>query len=173
MRRALIAIVLLLLPGAVRGSGETPLFASDQVLRAVLSAPISQAYQQKKKETQLYLDGSWSYRQAEEEPIRLSVKIRARGNFRKKTCALAPLQLNLKKKEVENTLFALYSEHHFRTRLVEVAYVDAGAKEKRWQSTNFLIEDVKDMAARSAFAPVEVIASKRSQMDLGQTALVE
>jgi len=197
--------VSLLFSGAVSSSGQTPLFTGDEVLRAVLSAPVSQAYKQKNKEAQLYLDGSWSYRQADEESVRLSVKIRARGNFRKKTCALAPLQLNFKKKEVETTLFAgqdklkmvspckaadkyqqyvyleylvyqlfaLYSEYHFRTRLVEVAYADSGAKEKRWQSTNFLIEDVQDMAARSALVPADIVASKRSQMDLGRTAVVE
>lgn len=205
MHGRLLTIALLLFSQIVHSSGETPLFASDELLKAVLSAPISQAYKQKKQEKRLYLDGSWSYRQADEEPVRLTVKIRTRGNFRKETCSLPPLQLNFKKKEVKSTLFAgqdkikmvspckrmdkyqqyvyleyliyklfaLISEHHFKTRLVEVAYNDANGKAKPWQSTNFLIEDVADMAARSGLEPADIVSSKRSQMDLGQTALVE
>jgi len=205
MHGRLLTIVLLLFSTAAHSSGDTPLFASDEVLKAVLSAPIAQAYKQKKQDKRLYLDGSWSYRQADEETARLSVKIRTRGNFRRETCSLPPLQLNFKKKEVKNTLFAgqdklkmvspcksrnkyqqyvyleylayklfaLTSEHHFRTRLIEVAYNDANTKEEPWQSTNFVIEDVADMAARSGLKPADIVSSKRSQMDLGQTALVE
>jgi hypothetical protein len=205
MRGKLLTFALLLFPAVVNSSGETPLFAGDELLKAVLNAPVSQAYKQKKQDTRLYLNGSWSYRQAGEDPVRLTVKIRTRGNFRRKTCALPPLQLNFRKKDVKNTLFArqdklkmvspckssskyqqyvyleyliyqlfaLYSEYHFKARLVEVAYKDADEKKKPWQSTNFLIEDVADMAARSGLVPVDIVTSKRTEMDLGQTALVE
>ena len=189
---------------SVTAGEPTPLFASDEPIKAVLSAPVTQAYKDKMKEERLYLEGSWAHKQAEQTE-RLSVKIRARGNYRRKKCAWPPLQLNFKKKEVEGTLmagqdklkmvnpcksgdkyqqllyleytlyqlFALYSDYHFRVRPVELAYADTGEKEQRWESGNFLIEDTDHMAERYDLKEVEVTASMRKQMDLGQTALVE
>ena len=199
-----ITALLLALPLAAVGAEPTPLFATETPLKAVLSAPVYQAYKDKEKTERLYLEGNWAHKEGEETE-RLSVKIRARGNYRRKVCDWPPLTLNFKKKEVEGTLldrqdklkmvnpckkgdkyqqllyleyhlydlFALYSDYYFRTRLAEVAYVDTGNKERRWESTNFLIEDTDHMAERNGLREVEITASKRLQMDLGQTALVE
>lgn len=203
MLRAIL-VTLLMMPAFVHGAEAPPLFSSESTLKAVLTAPILQAYGQKKQEDRLYLEGHWAYKAAEENE-RLSVKIRTRGNYRRRTCDLPPLMLNFKKKEVEATplagqdklklvspcrkgdkyqqliyveylvyqLFALYSDYHMRTRLVDVAYVDTGDKDRRWQSTNFLIEDDKEMAARYDLKQTKVAATMRAQMDLPQTALVE
>ncbi|MEH6587029.1 MAG: hypothetical protein V7720_10730 [Halioglobus sp.] len=203
MLRAIL-VIFLFIPAFVHGAEAPPLFSAESTLKAVLTAPILQAYGQKKKEDRLYLDGHWAHN-AGEQNERLSVKIRTRGNYRRKNCDLPPLMLNFKKKEVESTplagqdklklvspckngdkyqqliyleylvyqLFALYSDYHMRTRLVDVAYVDTGKKDRRWQSTNFFIEDDKDMAARYDLKQKKIAATMRAQMDLPQTALVE
>lgn len=200
----LIFLVLLINSVAAYGEDTPTLFASDELFKAVLTAPILQAYGQRKQEDRLYLEGHWSQKKGEETE-RVSVKIRTRGNYRRRNCDLPPLMLNFKKKEVEGTslagqdklklvspcdrgdkyqqliyleyhvyqLFALYSDYHFRTRLVEVAYADTGGNNKHWQSTNFIIEDDKAMAARYQLELKKIPYTLRAQMGLAQTALVE
>jgi hypothetical protein len=151
-----------MLPVNATAIEEPPLFSSREPIKAVLSAPLFQAYKDKMKEDRLYLEGTWAQKRGEQTE-RLSVKIRARGNYRRRVCDRPPLQLNFKKKEVEGTLmsgqdklkmvspcergdkyqqliyleylvyqlFALYSDYHFRTRLVDVAYVDSGSEGSR------------------------------------------
>jgi hypothetical protein len=204
MRRTLIAILAWSSCHAFGAQAEPPLFSSEEMLRTALTAPLAEAFSQKKQKDRLYLEGRWSYRQ-DEATVRLPVKIRTRGNFRRVNCALPPLQLNFRKKTLDGTLldgqdklkmvspcghgekyqqliyleylvyrlFALFSDYHFRTRLVEVGYVDTGERADPWQSVNFLIEDVQAMAARSGAGLVDIESSRRSEMDLGLTALVE
>jgi hypothetical protein len=52
------------------------------------------------------MPGSWVYADADGSNRRLDVSIRTRGLFRREYCDLPPLQLNFKKKQVRNTLFA-------------------------------------------------------------------
>lgn len=199
-----LLLFVLMLPVNATAMEEPPLFSSREPIKAVLSAPLFQAYKDKMKEDRLYLEGTWAQKRGEQTE-RLSVKIRARGNYRRRVCDRPPLQLNFKKKEVEGTLmsgqdklkmvspcergdkyqqliyleyliyqlFALYSDYHFRTRLVDVGYVDSGSEGSRWSSQNFLIEDVDHMAARYGLQEIEVPHTMRSEMDLAQTALVE
>jgi len=83
-----------------------PLFQRDEILKAVLTAPISQAYAQKGQNARIYLPGQWSYIDEDGATAKLDVSIRTRGNFRRMYCELAPLQLNFKKSQVKGTLFA-------------------------------------------------------------------
>ena len=202
LRPALLITLITSMAGM--NAQASPLFASDEPYKGVLTAPILEAYGQKKQEDRLYFDGYWSQKNGEETE-RVSVKIRTRGNYRRRNCTLPPLMLNFKKKEVETTLlegqdklklvspckrgeayqqliyleylayqlFALYSDYHFRTRLVEVAYVDTGNKDKRWQTTNFLLEDDKAMAERYELELKKIPYTMRVQMDMAQTAIVE
>lgn len=82
------------------------MFSDDAILKAVLTGPLSQAYDQRDQEVRLWLPGQWSYLDDAGEAIRLDVSIRGRGNFRLTNCQLMPLQLNFKKKQVKGTLFA-------------------------------------------------------------------
>lgn len=82
-----------------------PLFQTDEVLKAVLTAPIAQVYAQKTQEVRLYHPGSWSYIDEEGGTHKLEVSIRTRGHFRRDYCQLPPLQLNFKKSQVKDTLF--------------------------------------------------------------------
>lgn len=85
--------------------GRHPLFQTDSVLKAVLTAPISQAYAQRHQDVRIYFPGQWTYVDEDGETKRLEVSIRTRGHFRREVCHLPPLQLNFKKKEVKGTLF--------------------------------------------------------------------
>lgn len=82
-----------------------PLFQDDTVVRAVLTAPIAQAYSQKKNSARIELPGQWTYVDADGINRKLDVSIRTRGNFRRELCDRAPLRLNFKKKQVKDTLF--------------------------------------------------------------------
>lgn len=87
-------------------AGPAPLFEDDALLRSVLTAPISQAFAQKSQHSRMFLPGQWSYADESGETVRLDVSIRTRGNFRRMFCELAPLQLNFRKSQVGDTLFA-------------------------------------------------------------------
>jgi hypothetical protein len=104
--QAAVWVVLALAPaaGAAEG-GEPPLFADDTVLKAVLTAPITQAYAQSSLEQRIYMPGQWSYVDAAGKIRKLDVSIRTRGDFRRHYCNLPPLQLNFRKKQVTGTLF--------------------------------------------------------------------
>lgn len=204
MRRGLIAIVIVCFCQGGGAAANPLLFSSEEMLRAALTAPLTEVFGQKNQKDRVYREGRWSYRDGD-ETVRLPVKIRTRGNFRRENCALPPIQLNFRKNELANTildgqdklkmvspcdhgekyqqlvfleylvyrLFALFSEYHFRTRLVQVGYVDTTGKIDPWQSVNFLIEDENAMAERSGSNLVQTQTSKRHEMDLQQTALVE
>jgi len=74
-------------------------------MKAVLTAPIMQAYAQRDQDVRIYYPGQWTYTDSEGETQRLDVSIRTRGNFRRMYCALPPLQLNFKKSQVKGTEF--------------------------------------------------------------------
>jgi hypothetical protein len=103
-------ITLLALPfcaAAQEGSSglRHPLFQNDEVLKAVLTAPIAQVYAQRNQEVRIYHPGQWTYVDEDGETRRLDVSIRTRGHFRREVCELPPLQLNFKKSQVKGTLF--------------------------------------------------------------------
>ena len=101
-----ILFLVLMSSSGVSAADEQPLFSDDSILKAVLTAPISQTYAQRKQEVRIYHPGLWTYTDSDGINQRLTVSIRARGNFRRVNCRLPPLQLNFKKSEVKGTLFA-------------------------------------------------------------------
>ena len=99
------ACLLMFAASVVDAADRKPLFRDDEPLKAVLTAPISQAYAQRHSDVRLYFPGQWSYVAEDGETRRLDVSIRIRGNFRRQYCELPPLRLNFKKSQVEGTLF--------------------------------------------------------------------
>ncbi len=100
----LVAAALGLLQSAP--ARAAPLFESDDVLRSVLTAPLSQVYDQRNIESPPYLPGTWAYTAADGSIVRLDLQVRTRGRFRRERCDYLPLQLNFRKSQVKNTLFA-------------------------------------------------------------------
>lgn len=108
VKNTLIIMMLfgLVLAGGAGATDRHPLFQSDAVLKAVLTAPISQAYAQRHQDVRIYFPGQWTYIDADGQTQRLEVAIRTRGHLRREICTRPPLQLNFKKSEVKGTLFA-------------------------------------------------------------------
>lgn len=107
--RLLILLFVLPLPAWGQGDehgGRHPLFQTHDVLKAVLTAPITQTYAQRHHEYRIYFPGQWTYIDEAGETQRLEVAIRTRGHFRREVCHLPPLQLNFKKSQVKGTHFA-------------------------------------------------------------------
>lgn len=124
MRNLFISVLLVLLMPVSAASERLPLFQDESIIKAVLTAPIAQAYAQSDQDVRLYMPGKWVYADADGESHRLDVSIRTRGLFRRQYCDLSPLQLNFKKKQVKDTLFA------GQNKLKVVAPCKHGA---RWQ----------------------------------------
>lgn len=100
-------VLFLALAAPARADDRAPLFQDHSILKAVLTAPISQAYAQRDQDVRLYFPGEFSFMTGDSEDgaQKLDVSIRVRGNFRRKYCELPPLQLNFRKSQVKGTLF--------------------------------------------------------------------
>jgi hypothetical protein len=83
---------------------ESPLFQSDTMMNVVLTAPLTQAYNERKKDERLWMVGQLAYKGTDGTTQRAQVSVRTRGVFRRANCKLPPLRLNFKKKEVKGTL---------------------------------------------------------------------
>jgi hypothetical protein len=83
-----------------------PLFASDGTLHVRIIAPLTTLMRQR-SDTE-YLDGTFSYIDTSGDEQTLSLKLRARGVYRRQrnTCNLPPIRLNFQKKQVAGTEFA-------------------------------------------------------------------
>ena len=108
MKSFICGILLCVVGAAVSAHAQEkdPLFQDHSIIRAVLTAPLSQAYAQRTQDTRIYLPGQWSYTKKDGTIQRLDVSIRTRGVFRRAYCKTPPLQLNFKKAQVKETLFA-------------------------------------------------------------------
>jgi hypothetical protein len=86
-------------------AGRAPLFADDSVLEVRIEAPLTTLMDVRPDEA--YLDGVFSYRQANGVQKRLSLKLRTRGNYRRDPshCDFAPIRLNFRTSELPGTLF--------------------------------------------------------------------
>lgn len=202
-RNVLFAIGLFL--PAIVTAQTLPLFSEKTPIKVVLTAPLTQIYQDKKKPLRPYLDAQLSYSSDNEKTIRIPLRVKTRGNFRRKNCAMPPLRLDFKAKNNDGNvfkqqnklklvapcrrgknyqqfvaleylayqLFEEISDIHFKTRLVDVSYLDTGKKRKPWVSTGFLIEDIKHVGKRHQKQQIKTNKVSRKKMDLAQTALVE
>jgi len=198
-----LIILIALMPATVLAA--KPLFSSDEPIQAVLTAPITQVYRERKQKVRLYHEGVLSYKYGTDKTHRASVKVRTRGNFRRLNCAHPPLRLNFKKKDNDINLFErqdklklvgpckngeayqdyvgleylvykmweALSPYHFKTRLIELSYLDSDKKRKPRQATTFVIEEIKDVAKRLKLKRVKQQKVKRQNMNLEQTALLE
>ena len=199
-------VLILLLPIWAVQADEPPLFTSKDAFSAVMTAPFTQVYKEKRGEVRPYREGFFAYRpDADAATQRVSVKIRTRGNFRRAQCSYPPLKLNFSKKNNKGTflhsqnhlklvgpcrigksyqelvlqeyvayqLFEAISYYHFKTRLLDLNYVDSQKGGKPRAARTFLIEDLKHMAKRTGHKASGFTQPSKKQMDLEQTALVE
>lgn len=85
---------------------QAPLFASDEVLEVSIEGPVSTLIKTRSDEN--YLEGLLRYSDQDGASHELSLKFRARGNFRaqRKVCPMPPVRLNFRKSEVKGSVFA-------------------------------------------------------------------
>jgi hypothetical protein len=98
-----VCVTLLLLPAPA--AADRPLFASDDVLRISISAPLESILRERDSEE--YFAGTLAYQGDAGEARELDVRIRARGNYRRqeRTCQFPPLRLNFVRKDMAGTIF--------------------------------------------------------------------
>jgi hypothetical protein len=102
-RATIPGFIITLLLTAVSYAGEAqPLFADDDVLAITLVAPLRDIF---RDESDRQYPGTIELVGSDGEPVTLDVKVRARGNFRRENCDFPPLRLNLRKEQVEGTVF--------------------------------------------------------------------
>ena len=158
-------------------SGVDSLFRSDKILKLELRSDFS-AIQIDRVESPEEHDGELIYHSPDGKKIRFTVKVSARGNFRRdpENCNFPPLRLNFKKSEVKNSIFdnqdklklvtpcqfeedvleeyAIYKMYNlvtdssFRVRLALISYFDTGKGKKIFERFSFFIEDKDHLAER-------------------------
>ena len=105
---ALTGLYLLVLTGAVAAqerSEPDPLFASDELLRATITTQVEQLMDERPVDE--YLPGTFSYADNEGRQVEFDIGLRTRGHYRRQveTCRFAPLRVNFKKSQTDDTLF--------------------------------------------------------------------
>ena len=70
-------------------------------------------------------------------------------------------------------IFSRVSPYYFKTRLLDIGYVETAKQGKPWVTTAFFIEDINDAVARSDMETKTVEKASRRKLDHTQTAIVE
>ena len=99
----LISILYFLNFGNILHSQESNLFSEDINLKAQLSFDFKDLYKSTNDSTFIKSQMIYSGNGISEDTI--TVRIRVRGNFRKKICYFKPIRLEVRKKQAENTIF--------------------------------------------------------------------
>ena len=99
----LISILYFLNFGNILHSQESNLFSEDINLKAQLSFDFKELYKSTNDSTFIKSQMIYSGNGISEDTI--TVRIRVRGNFRKKICYFKPIRLEVRKKQAENTIF--------------------------------------------------------------------
>jgi len=84
-------------------STPDPLFQSDEALDVTITAPLTTLIEERSKDE--YLPGAFQYTEVDGNTVNFDLDIRARGNFRHRTCEFPPITLNLKRSQADGTLF--------------------------------------------------------------------
>ena len=102
MRNVLAAIVCLVLSPLAAAEG-LPLFASQDTLHLTLELPMHTLLRQ--RDDKPVLDGVLRYSDENGQEVTLEMSMTTRGKSRLAYCTFPPLTLNLKRKQVDGTLF--------------------------------------------------------------------
>ncbi len=84
-----------------------PLFATDEPLELILAGDLKPILKDK-SDDRPYRPAQLSYLDANDDTVSLDISVKTRGFYRRKylDCDVPPLRLNVKKKQVANTVFA-------------------------------------------------------------------
>ncbi|MEX0707439.1 MAG: hypothetical protein WD078_05700 [Woeseia sp.] len=99
--------ILLCCPAVAAGEqfAPQPLFASHDTLAVRITAPLAAI--QRERDSGDYHDGTFEFQDVSGTPHILDLKLRARGNYRRRadTCRFPPIRLNFRKSQVDGGLF--------------------------------------------------------------------
>lgn len=98
-------LLAFLVAAQVPAVAADPLFSSDEPLEIRISAPLRTLMRERPEEDEL--DGVLSWTESDGRQIEVRVALRTRGNYRRqwRVCPFAPLRLNVRRSEVEDTVF--------------------------------------------------------------------
>ena len=113
-------------------ASASAIFESQTPLTVVLTAPFNAVYKEKLKAIRPYHDGAISYKDNTDKTVRLPVRIKTRGNFRRANCERPPLMLNFSDKQSKGTLF------ESQNRLKLVAPCEPGFKFQQYVGLEYL-----------------------------------
>jgi hypothetical protein len=171
-------LTLIISANSVWADGIDSLFRSDEIIKMELRSDFS-TIQKERENNAEYHNSELIYYNAANEPVKLSVKVMVRGNFRLKptNCNFPPLLLNFRKNEVKNTIFEnqdklklvtpcqteedLIEEYtaykmynqvtdlSFKVRLVKILYFDTYLNKTVFEKYSFFLEDKEHVAERN------------------------
>ena len=185
---------------SAEGPGWDPLFTSDEVLEATLTAPLTTITKNRSVEEEL--PGTLRIGNKDYE-----VAVRARGRFRrdKDICDFPPLRLNFKKSETKDTLLHgsdkvklvthcedgstrydqyvireylayrilnILTDDSFGARLLRITYVDSEGKRKDREHFGVLIEHRDRLAKRRSREYLEIPKTTVASLDPAHTNIV-
>jgi hypothetical protein len=155
-----------------------PLFESDEIIKLELRSDFM-AIDKGRNGDPEYYDGELIYYSPDGKHEIFSVKVMARGHFRRnpEICSFPPLLVNFKEKEVNNSIFEnqnklklvtpcqdeedvldeflVYKMYNqvtdlsLKVRLARILYFDTGSGKKLFEKYSFFVEDKEDMAKRN------------------------
>ena len=107
---ALLAVLFGIAAGPAAAQQDTttaPLFATEEPLELILAGDLKPVYKDK-SDDRPYRPARLSYLDANDDTVSLDISVKTRGFYRRKylDCDVPPLRLNVKKKQVKNTVFA-------------------------------------------------------------------
>ncbi|MEM7509736.1 MAG: hypothetical protein AAF388_02310 [Bacteroidota bacterium] len=177
--------------------GESPLFASDEVLELQIHTDIP-AIQGDRKGKELYRSATLKC----SKEISIPVEVKVRGNFRKRPdiCDFPPLKLKLPDSESQQTPFDgqsklklvthcqgdelvlkeylayktlnLLTENSFKVRLVKIKYKDLSKTESTESHYGIILESVKHMAERMGGEEIEEVRLAPEEISEKEMALL-
>jgi hypothetical protein len=175
---SLCTLLFICLAKTVLAAETDSLFQSDEIIKMELRTDFS-AIQNDRAGNPGYHEGELIYYAPDGKSKKFSVKVMARGIFRRNpvNCKFPPLYLNFKKSEVKNTLFAnqeklklvtpcqdeedvideyliykMYnqvSDMSMKVRLVKILYFDTGNDKNVFEKYSFFIEEKEHVAERN------------------------
>ena len=139
-----------------QGSG---LFTKGTELKAQLAFDFKELYKSTNDSTFIKSRMIFSGTGIEEDTI--TVRIRVRGNFRKKICYFKPLRLEIRKKQAENTIF----EENRKLKLVVPCQNERGKDELIYKEMMAykLFENVSDIHLRTQPVSLKIIEYKNNK----------
>lgn len=178
LKISVLILFILCLTNPVFSYETDTLFRSDEIINLQLRSDFL-AIEKSRTGNPEYFDGELIYYSPEGQPVKFTVKVMARGHFRRdpEICSFPPLFVNFREKEVRNTIFnnqdklklvtpcqddqdvieeyLVYRMYNqvtdlsMKVRLAKIAYYDTGTGKTLFEKYSFFVEDRDHVAKRN------------------------